>query len=53
MILFVFVCESFYQLISFMHETKLKGHGGITMYKSLHYSPDFIRKFPEVGGDAC
>ena len=32
-----------------MYETKLKGHDGIAMYKSLHFSADFIGNFPEVG----
>jgi len=33
-----------------MYETKLKGHDGIAVYKSLHFSADFIGNFPEVGG---
>ena len=49
MILFVFMCEIFFQLISFIYETKLKGHDGIAVYKSLHFSTDFIGNFPEVG----
>jgi len=48
MILFVFICKIFFQLISFMCETKLKGHG-IAVCKSLHFSADFIGNFPEVG----
>jgi len=32
-----------------MYEMKLKGHDGIAMYKSLHFSADFIGNFPEVG----
>jgi len=39
----------FFQLIGFMYETKLKGHDGIAVYKSLHFSADFIGNFPEVG----
>jgi len=31
-----------------MYETKLQGHDGIAVYKSLHFSPDFIGNFPEV-----
>ena len=31
-----------FQFISFMCETELKGHDGIAVYKSLHFSPDFI-----------
>jgi len=50
MILFVFVCKSFFQIIAFMYVTKLKGRDGIAVYKSLHFSPDFIGNFPEVGG---
>jgi len=50
MILFVFICKRFFKLISFMYETKLKGHDGIAVYKQvLHFSPDFIGNFPEVG----
>jgi len=49
MILFVFICKRFFQLISFMYETELKGHDGIAVYKSLHFSADFIGNFPEVG----
>jgi len=49
MILFVFICKRFFQLISFMYETKLKGHDGIAVYKSLHFSADFIGNFPKVG----
>jgi len=32
-----------------MYETKLKGHDGIAVYKSLHFSAEFIGNFPEVG----
>ena len=32
-----------------MYETKLKGHDGIAVYKSLHFSADFIGNFPKVG----
>jgi len=39
MVLFVFICKRFFQLISFMYETKLKVHDGIAVYKSLHFSP--------------
>jgi len=49
MILFVFICKRFFQLISFIYETKLKGHDGIAVYKSLHFSADFIGNFSEVG----
>ena len=28
---------------------KLKWHDGIAVYKSLHFSADFIGNFPEVG----
>jgi len=49
MILFVFVCKRFFQLISFMYETKLKGHDGIAVYKTLRFSADFIGNFTEVG----
>ena len=48
MILFVFICKRFFQLFSFMYETNLKGHYGIAVYKSLHFSPVFIGNFPEV-----
>jgi len=50
MILFVFICKRFFQLITFMSVTKLKGHDDIAVYKSLHFSTDFIGNFPEVGG---
>jgi len=49
MILFLFICKRFFQLISFMYETKLQGHDGIAVDKSLHFSLDFIGNFPEVG----
>jgi len=49
MILFVFICKIFFQLITSMYETKLKGHDSIAVYKPLHFSPDFIGNFPEVG----
>jgi len=42
MILFVFICNRFFQLITFMYETKLKGHDDLAVYKSLHFSPNFI-----------
>jgi len=32
-----------------MYETKLKGRDGIAVYKSLHFSPDYIGNFPEIG----
>jgi len=32
-----------------MYDTKLKGRDGIAVYKSLHFSPDYIGNFPEVG----
>jgi len=32
-----------------MYETKLKGHDGITVYKPLHFSLDFLGNFPEAG----
>jgi len=47
-IFFVFVCKIFFQFISFMYELQLKGHDGIAVYKSFHFSPDFIGNFPEV-----
>jgi len=47
MTLFVFICKGFFQLITFMYEMKLKGHNGVAVYKSLHFSPDFIEYFPE------
>jgi len=47
--LFVFVCKSFFQLIAFMYVMKLKGRDGKAVYKSLHFSPDYIGNFPEVG----
>jgi len=28
-----------------MYEMKLKGHDGTAVYKSLHFSPDFIGNF--------
>jgi len=49
MILFVFIWKRFFQLITFMYETKPEGHDGIAVYKSLHFSPDNIGNFPEVG----
>jgi len=49
MILFVSIFKIFFQFISFMYETKLKGHDGIAVYKSLHFSADFIGTLPEVG----
>jgi len=48
MILFVFICKGFFQLISFMYETKLKGHDGIAVYKPLHFSADFIGNFSQI-----
>jgi len=32
-----------------MYVTKLKGHDGIAVYKSLHFSPDYIGNFPRQG----
>jgi len=32
-----------------MYEMKLKGHDGITVYKPLHFSLDFLGNFPEAG----
>jgi len=52
MILFVFMWKIFFQLVTFMYETKLKGHDGIAVYKSLHFLPNFIGNFPEVEEDA-
>jgi len=49
MIIFVFIRKRYFQLITFMYETKLKGHDGIAVYKSLHFSPGFTGSFPEVG----
>ena len=50
MILFVFICKRFFHLISFIwNETKLKGHDGIAVYTSLHFSADFIGNFSAVG----
>jgi len=49
MIPFVFICKRFFQHISFMYETKLKGHDSIAVYKSLHFSADFTGNLPEVG----
>jgi len=31
-----------------MYETKLKGHDGMAVYESLHFSPDFTGNFPGV-----
>jgi len=49
MILFAFMCKRFFQLITFTYETKLKGRDGIAVQKSLHFLPDFIGNFSEVG----
>jgi len=32
-----------------MYVTKLKGRDGIAVYKSLHFSPDYIGNFLDVG----
>jgi len=52
MILFVFICKRFFQLITFIYKTKLKGHDGIAVYKPLHFSPDFTGNIPKIR-DAC
>jgi len=40
MILFA---KHFFQLVTFMYETKLKGNDSVAVYKPLRFPPNFMR----------